>query len=483
MIDYTALSLAAPEKVHFRLKLEGQDPDWREVVNRRRVEYSNLPPGPYRFRVIASNNSGVWNESGDTLEFSIEPAYYQTNWFRALGVATLLAMIWAAYRLSVRTLKQRQHVLQERQDLLEREHQLLVKHEQEISDLNEQLTRAQEQERIRIAGELHDGVLQQITSLNLRLGTATLKLPPDSEAKSRIKEVQQKLMQVGVELRHLSHELHPVLLQESGLPMALTAYCEEFSRVRAIPVSCEVDETIADLSLDTALALYRIAQEALGNVAKHSKAKRAEVRLGRSNGNVCLSVFDDGVGFTPDGNSGGLGLINMRERVHQLHGTFEFHSQPGRGIDHKSHNSCSTGVLTYLDSLRFCGNGPRQQAAGTRRVANLQIHFCQPERLVWIGTRSKPEFGCMVSEGLRVPREQLVIALRSQPTPVPGFAVTARVPENPRKLRGVIRIIRGRRQRAQGGNGGINFTQFRFDLGEMALRLRVSGHTAPRGVE
>ena len=183
VIDYTALSLAAPEKVHFRLKLEGQDPDWREVVNRRHVEYSNLAPGPYRFRVIASNNSGVWNESGDTLEFSIEAAYYQTNWFRALCVAILLTMIWAAYRLSVRTLEQRQQAMQERQRLLEREHQLLAQHEQEISALNEQLTRAQEQERIRIAGELHDGVLQQITSLNLRLGTATLKLPADSEAK------------------------------------------------------------------------------------------------------------------------------------------------------------------------------------------------------------------------------------------------------------------------------------------------------------
>jgi signal transduction histidine kinase len=97
-----------------------------------------------------------------------------------------------------------------------------------------------------------------------------------------------------------------------------------------------VDETITDLSLDKALALYRIAQEALGNVAKHSKAKQAEVRLGQSDANVCLSVSDDGVGFTPDGNSGGLGLINMRERMHQLHGTFEFRSEPGRGTTIKA---------------------------------------------------------------------------------------------------------------------------------------------------
>ena len=101
-IDYTALSFVAPEKVRFRYKLEGQNRNWHEVINDRRVQYTNLAPGTYRFRVMASNNSGVWNEAGDTLSFSIAPAYYQTRWFAAmvaLGIATLL---WAAYQLRIR---------------------------------------------------------------------------------------------------------------------------------------------------------------------------------------------------------------------------------------------------------------------------------------------------------------------------------------------------------------------------------------------
>jgi signal transduction histidine kinase/ligand-binding sensor domain-containing protein len=101
VIDYTALSLVAPQKVHFRFRLDGQDLDWREVINEREVQYSNLAPGNYRFRVIASNNSGVWNETGDTLEFSIAHAYYQTNWFRAFVAATVLALLWAAYRFRI----------------------------------------------------------------------------------------------------------------------------------------------------------------------------------------------------------------------------------------------------------------------------------------------------------------------------------------------------------------------------------------------
>ncbi|MGB9431174.1 MAG: two-component regulator propeller domain-containing protein, partial [Candidatus Acidiferrum sp.] len=316
-IDYTALSLVAPEKIHFKYKLEGQDTDWREVVNDRQAKYTNLPPRHYRFRVIASNNSGVWNEQGDTLEFSVAPAYYQTNWFRTLCVLAFVAMLWAVYRLRVRVLE---------------------RHQAEIGALNERLMKAQEEERIRIAGELHDGVLQRITSLSLRLGTATLGLPPDSEPKAEVREVENDLIQVGAEIRQLSHELHPAMLQEAGLPAALSSYCEEFSSLRGIPISYKADDSVEELSPGAALCIYRIAQEALGNVAKHAKAKQVEVRLTRSDSRVCLVVSDDGVGFNRDGSgkAGGRGLINMRERVRQLNGTFEFESEPGHGTTVKA---------------------------------------------------------------------------------------------------------------------------------------------------
>src|SRR5208283_1835378 len=159
-IDYTALSLVAPEKVRFRYKLEGLDFDWQDAGNRRQAFYNNLAPRKYRFRVIACNNSGVWNEQGAALDFAIAPAYYQTNWFRALCLLTFAAMLWTVYQLRVRALE---------------------RHQAEIRALNDQLIKGQEAERMRIAGELHDGVLQQITSLTLRLGTAKYQVPPGSE--------------------------------------------------------------------------------------------------------------------------------------------------------------------------------------------------------------------------------------------------------------------------------------------------------------
>ena len=112
-IDYTALSFVAPEKIRFRYKLEGQDPDWKEVVNDRQAQYSNLPPGNYRFRVTACNNSGVWNEEGAALDFMIPPAWYQTNWFRTACGAALLGLIWGVYLLRIQQVRKQEEKFRE----------------------------------------------------------------------------------------------------------------------------------------------------------------------------------------------------------------------------------------------------------------------------------------------------------------------------------------------------------------------------------
>jgi signal transduction histidine kinase/ligand-binding sensor domain-containing protein len=311
-IDFTALSLVAPEKMRFRYKLEGWDRDWQDVGARRQAFYNNLPPRTYRFRVSASNNSGVWNETGAAVDFSIAAAYYQTAWFPVLSMGLVVAVVWAAHRLRLR---------------------IVESHQREISALNERLMKAQEQERMRIAGELHDGVMQQMLAVTMMLGTAKRRIDDPGEAKATLDKIQEKLIQAGTDIRQLSHGLHPPALQEAGLPQAVQAYCEEFSASTGIPVSCDAEEAARELSRGAALALFRIVQEALGNAAKHAHATRITVRLTRFNGMVSLTVSDDGVGFERSrlAAAGGLGLITMRERAGQLNGSFEFDSTPRHG--------------------------------------------------------------------------------------------------------------------------------------------------------
>lgn len=101
-IDYTGLSFEVPQKVRFRYKLDGRDAGWQEPGTRRQAFYSDLPPGAYRFRVVACNNDGVWNDEGATLSFTVAPAWYQTNWFRVLCVVGGVGIAWAFYRIRVR---------------------------------------------------------------------------------------------------------------------------------------------------------------------------------------------------------------------------------------------------------------------------------------------------------------------------------------------------------------------------------------------
>jgi len=312
-LEFSALSYVDPDLNRYRYRLEGLETEWNETSSAHRlVTYTTLPPGDYVFHVQGANNHGLWNERGASVGIRILPPWWSTSGFRATVVASFLLFLWSVYYLRVQGVERRQA---------------------EIRALNDQLIKGQEAERMRIAGELHDGILQQITSLTLRLGKVRREVPPDSQAKATVNDLQEKLIQIGTDIRQISHELHPALLQDAGLPQALSAYCEDFSKVRGLAVSCETDESVQELSPGAALCLYRIAQEALGNAAKYSEAKKVEVRLTRANGRVRLSVTDDGVGCDPSqiARSGGLGVINMRERMLQLNGTFEFDSAPGRG--------------------------------------------------------------------------------------------------------------------------------------------------------
>jgi hypothetical protein len=138
-----------PEKVLFRYELEGRDRDWQDVGNRRQAFYNDLPPGTYRFRITASNNSGVWNEAGTFLDFSIAPAYYQTNWFRLACLAAFMLLLWGLYQLRVRQLARAFNIGLE----------------------------ARVNERTRIARELHDTLLQSFQGLMLRFQTVGEMLP------------------------------------------------------------------------------------------------------------------------------------------------------------------------------------------------------------------------------------------------------------------------------------------------------------------
>ena len=314
-IDYTALSLVVPEKVRFRVKLEGQDKDWRELVNVRHVEYTNLPPKHYRFRVLACNNSGVWNEEGATLDFVIPPAWYQTNWFLAACVAAFLAMAWGMHELRVWRLA----------------HQFNMTLEARVS------------ERTRIARDLHDTLLQSFQGLMLHFQTGIDLLPGrPAEARKTLETAIDRADQAIAEGRDAVQGLRASTVETNDLASAVRILGEELRAEGTNPNSAlfemEVEGTPRNLHPILRDEVYRIAGEALRNAFRHARAQRIEVEILYGERSFRLRIRDDGRGIDPkllsgDGLAGHYGLHGMRERAKLVGGRLAVWSKLDSGTE------------------------------------------------------------------------------------------------------------------------------------------------------
>jgi PAS domain S-box-containing protein len=203
-------------------------------------------------------------------------------------------------------------------------------------DLAGKLITAQEEERKHLSRELHDDLNQKLASLAITIGYLKRHLPePADFINHQLTDLEERIFSLSNDIRQLSHELHPAVLEHIGLQMALESYCAEFSSREGIQVALDIEEGIAEIQPRVALCLYRIAQEALRNVAKHSGADRALVMLSTANGGIRLVISDQGVGYdySQARAKGGLGLISMEERVRLLGGSFQVITQPQKGTE------------------------------------------------------------------------------------------------------------------------------------------------------
>ena len=205
----------------------------------------------------------------------------------------------------------------------------------DIRDLAGRLMTAEEDERRRIARELHDGVNQDLAALSIALSALQGGLPADTpEAKrDEFARLQGRTVELAGAIRHLSHELHPGILQYAGLAAALRSYCREFQREQGLAVACSAKDDLGTVPGDIALSLYRVAQEALRNAGRHAKADHVWVALARDGADLILTVRDDGRGFDVAAArlGGGLGLMSLDERVRLVGGRITIDTEPQRG--------------------------------------------------------------------------------------------------------------------------------------------------------
>jgi signal transduction histidine kinase len=312
VINYSAVSLTAADRIRFRYRLDGFDHGWSEPTTTRQAVYTNLSPGSYGFRVTASNSYGLWNGSDAAVPFRIDPAFWQAWWFRVSSLIFLVGLSWLIYRLR----------------LLQISRQIDMRVEERTN------------ERTRIARELHDSLLQGFQGLLLHLQAAEHMLPanPD-EAKRAIEKVMDQGDQALAEARRAVQGLRASAQGPSDLVQALSATGRELAMEEGAAQFQVMIEgkprTLEPVLRDEA---FRFGREALRNAFAHAKAQNIEVEITYEEVRFILRIRDDGIGIDPKvlhqgGRPGHWGLPGMRERAESLGAEMELWSESGAGTE------------------------------------------------------------------------------------------------------------------------------------------------------
>lgn len=315
-IEFAALEFTEPMKNRFAYRMEGFDKGWQYTASgQRNVSYTNLNPGAYLFRVKASNNDGVWNETGKALRIIITPPVWSTWWFRGISALILFAAMLTVYRARMNSL---------RRDRAAKEkfaHQLLD---------------SQESERKRIAAEMHDAVGQDLLIIkNLSFMAQESK---DFSAKDKyLNDISGTVSRTIEDVRKISYNLRPYQIDRLGLTKALESILRDISGISAVRFTHDIENIDGIFFKEHEIHIYRMLQECVNNIIKHSEAAEAVVTVRKTDDEVVLTVNDDGKGFVHHSGAGqrssaeGFGLTGLAERVMIMQGNIDIVSKPQMG--------------------------------------------------------------------------------------------------------------------------------------------------------
>jgi signal transduction histidine kinase/ligand-binding sensor domain-containing protein len=319
-IDYTAVSLNRASRVRFRYKLEGVDAGWQNAGSRRQAFYTNLPPGKYQFVVSASNGDNLWNEAGATMNMEVPPAFNQTIWFRSLCVLAAMLGLWGILRLRVR---------------------------QTVAKVQAQF-RERMRERERIAGELHDTLLQGYLSASLQVHAAFGRLAEDSPAKQPLRRALELIGKASEESRIALRGIRSSQLGDLELGEALSRVPQELAASENVGFRVRVEGRPRSLRPVLVDDVYRIGREAIVNAFQHAGATNIKVEVEYAPDRLRMLVQDNGCGIDAQllqsGKDGHWGLKGVRERAERIGAKLNLFSNPGAGTQ---------VVLTVAAELAF----------------------------------------------------------------------------------------------------------------------------------
>ncbi|MFZ1978642.1 MAG: two-component regulator propeller domain-containing protein, partial [Bacteroidota bacterium] len=311
-IQYTALSFSDYQHMVFKFRLEGLQNDWVVAGQRRSAFYSGLPPGDYRFQVIAANN-GLWNETGAMVDMTVPPPWWGTWKFRGsvFFIVVLSGFLLYYQRKRIRLQKELEHL-----------------------EFSRKLIDSVEQERRIISSELHDSIGQELLIIKNRALLA-LQEPKKKNILEQMEEISSAASHAIDQTREISYNLRPYQIDQLGLKKALESITTRIAKVSSTKFDVHIDEINEVVPKEWQIHLYRIVQECVGNVSKHAKANECRMSVLFKKPYIVIEVFDDGPGFMTakrrkkSQERRGIEFQSMAEHIRILGGTFELHSLPG----------------------------------------------------------------------------------------------------------------------------------------------------------
>jgi ligand-binding sensor domain-containing protein/signal transduction histidine kinase len=306
---YTGLNFSAPENVVFRYRLEGLDTDWIEAGPRRIAYYSHVPPGRYRFEVVAHGGEGEWSQSGAGVALAILPHFWQTWWFYSFGGLVCLGLVGGVVRYATKRKMQRKI--------------------QRLAQMH-----AVEKERARIARDIHDDIGAAVSQLIMLGELAGRASATPEEARRHVGRMAEKTRDLAQAMDETIWAVNPLNDSLASFVSYLQRFAGEF--FEASPIRCRLDAPLGapDLALEVRVRhnLFLAAKEALNNVVKHSGAREVWLRVRWDGALLAVSIEDDGKGFVPGpAGAGQDGLSNMRARLDEVGGACVMESRPGAG--------------------------------------------------------------------------------------------------------------------------------------------------------
>jgi signal transduction histidine kinase len=290
--SYTALSFVAPERIRFKHRLQGFDSDWTEAGNSRSVSYAKLPAGHYSFQVIASNNDGLWNETGASFAFRIPAPFWQTWWFLAFAGLVSTGLLGAAVRVvSVRQLRRKLKRLQE--------------------------AHAIEKERMRIAKDMHDEIGGKLSRISFLSDMARRQLTNAPQASEQIGEVSEATHDILRTVDEIVWAVNPRNDTLESLTHYICRHAEDFFELTPIELELELPRDFPphQLSADIRHNLFCAVKEALNNVLKHAQASKVRVLFLVTPRSFTVTVIDNGRGFPSQQWDSPVSSLQANERA------------------------------------------------------------------------------------------------------------------------------------------------------------------------